>query len=172
MNRDLMSTGSHVYQSRWLPGRLLCESPDELSRALFAATRHWPVSLHLNKGLQGAAAEAIERDRATAINPAVFDAAGLVIVTSAQQCAFPGVPGHEPDMALAAAGARQVGRAMEPIRTLTPDSGSYPNEADYFEPQWQQSFWGANYPRLLEIKQAHDPANLLRVHHGVGSEAT
>jgi hypothetical protein len=25
-------------------------------------------------------------------------------------------------------------------------------------------------PRLLEIKQAYDPANLFRVHHGVGSE--
>jgi FAD/FMN-containing dehydrogenase len=44
------------------------------------------------------------------------------------------------------------------------------NEADYFEPDWQASFWGANYPRLREIKQRYDPANIFRVHHGVGSE--
>jgi hypothetical protein len=59
---------------------------------------------------------------------------------------------------------------MSVIRAITPGAGSYVNETDYFEPDWQDSFWGANYPRLLEIKRSCDPANLLRVHHGVGSE--
>ena len=40
---------------------------------------------------------------------------------------------------------------MDPIRALTAGCGSYVNEADYFEPGWQHSFWGGNYPRLLEI---------------------
>ena len=31
--------------------------------------------------------------------------------------------------------------------------------------------WGANYPRLLAVKQKYDPANFFKVHHGVGSEA-
>jgi FAD/FMN-containing dehydrogenase len=60
---------------------------------------------------------------------------------------------------------------MGPIRALTPGAGTYVNEADYFEPGWQESFWGANYPRLREIKQHYDPANIFRVDHGVGSEA-
>ena len=59
---------------------------------------------------------------------------------------------------------------MDVIRALTPDSGSYLNETDYFEPGWQHSFWGGHYPRLLEIKRRYDPQNLFRVHHGVGSE--
>jgi FAD/FMN-containing dehydrogenase len=169
-NHGEVSQYLHAYQSRWLPGGLFDDSPDGLADALFTATRHWPVSLHFNKGLQGAAAQALARDRATAVNPAVFDAAALVITASAQQYAFPGIPGHEPDLALAAARARQVSGAMDPIRALTAGSGSYVNETDYFEPDWQHSFWGGNYPRLLEIKQAYDPANLFRVHHGVGSE--
>jgi FAD/FMN-containing dehydrogenase len=59
---------------------------------------------------------------------------------------------------------------MEPIRRVTTDSGSYVNETDYFETDWQQSFWGDNYSRLLAIKRRYDPTNLFCVHHGVGSE--
>jgi FAD/FMN-containing dehydrogenase len=59
---------------------------------------------------------------------------------------------------------------MQAIRSVTPNSGSYHNEADYFEPDWQRSFWGTNYERLLEVKHRYDPTNFFRVHHGVGSE--
>jgi FAD/FMN-containing dehydrogenase len=59
---------------------------------------------------------------------------------------------------------------MEPIRAVTQDSGSYVNETDFFEPDWQRSFWGDNYRRLLAVKQRYDPTNVFCVHHGVGSE--
>jgi FAD/FMN-containing dehydrogenase len=48
--------------------------------------------------------------------------------------------------------------------------GSYFNETDYFEENWQQSFWGSNYARLADIKRKYDPNGLFTVHHGVGSE--
>jgi FAD/FMN-containing dehydrogenase len=64
-----------------------------------------------------------------------------------------------------------ITRAMKIIRDATPGSGAYPNEADYFEPDWQRSFWGVNYVRLLAIKKKVDPDNIFRVHHGIGSEA-
>jgi FAD/FMN-containing dehydrogenase len=59
---------------------------------------------------------------------------------------------------------------MNIVRDATPGSGSYLNEDNYFEPDWQTSFWGPNYPRLLDIKRKYDPDNMFRVHHGVGSE--
>jgi hypothetical protein len=159
-----------TYQSRWIPRSLFEEDPGALADALFGASRHWGFELHVNKGLWGTPPDAAERDRATSLNPAAFDAAALLLTASFQEHAFPGVRGHEPDRVAGAAHARQVGEAMSLIRAITPGSGSYLNETDYFEPDWQASFWGANYPRLLEIKRSCDPGNLLRVHHGVGSE--
>ena len=53
---------------------------------------------------------------------------------------------------------------------VTPGGGSYSNEGNYFQDNWQQEFWGANYDRLLRVKKKYDPTNLFSVHKGVGSE--
>ena len=58
--------------------------------------------------------------------------------------------------------AQHVVEAMDVIRTITQIVGSYVNETNYFEPDWQQSFWGTNYPRLLEIKRRYDPTDIFR----------
>jgi FAD/FMN-containing dehydrogenase len=160
----------NAFQSCWLPRRLLDDSPGKLAGTLFEASRHWPVRLDLNKALSGADPEAVTRCRATAMNPAALDAAALVLAVSAQEFTFPGMTGHEPDPAAATTGARGVTEAMRLIRDLVPGAGAYVNECDYFEPDWQSSLWGPNYPRLLDIKRRYDPMNLFHVHHGVGSE--
>ncbi|KAF3044483.1 hypothetical protein E8E11_002449 [Didymella keratinophila] len=59
---------------------------------------------------------------------------------------------------------------MPPLREVTPGGGAYGNEAQIGEPDWQQSFFGKNYARLLELKKKYDPTELFYVHHGVGSE--
>jgi FAD/FMN-containing dehydrogenase len=59
---------------------------------------------------------------------------------------------------------------MRSLREAVPEQGSYVNETDYFEPNWQVAFWGENYPKLLEIKRIYDPHNLFTCHHCVGSE--
>ena len=73
---------------------------------LFAAAQHRGVALHFNKGLAGAAPEAIAAARDTAMNPAVADAFALAISGALGQPAYPGVPGHEPDAAAARSQAR------------------------------------------------------------------
>lgn len=48
--------------------------------------------------------------------------------------------------------------------------GSYLNEANAYETEFQASFWGSNYPRLYRIKQRWDPTGVFIVQRGVGSE--
>lgn len=65
--------------------------------------------------------------------------------------------------------AQRAHDVMEPLRAFTPGSGAYLNEADPWEPDHINSFWGEeNYARLLRIKREVDPSNLLMVHQGVG----
>jgi FAD/FMN-containing dehydrogenase len=162
----------HAYQSWWLPVSLLQkDETTRLSTALFAASRHWKLSLHFNKGLAGSAAEVIDAARDTATNPAVLNAFALLICGAGGPPAYPGIPGHEPDLSIAAANADRVEKAMDEIRKVVPVSGSYLSESNFFEKDWQTSFWGANYARLLTIKSEYDPQGLFFVHNGVGSEA-
>jgi hypothetical protein len=43
-------------------------------------------------------------------------------------------------------------------------------KADAFEPDFQETFWGENYPRLLDIKREIDPSDVLWCTPCVGNE--
>jgi hypothetical protein len=160
-----------AYESLWLPQSLLAdEAQSRLADALFASSRTETVSLHFNKGLAGAPAGAIAAAKDTAINPAALSAFALVIVGGGEGPAYPGIKGHEPDVRAARAGRARVARCMDILRALVPKPGAYFNESNYFEKNWQDAYWGDNYPRLLSIKKAYDPDGLFFVHDGVGSE--
>ena len=167
---DQVFTYWYAYQSRWIPLDLF-EGPGarRLAALLFEASRHWSVGLHFNKGQAGAAEEAVKRGRETSMNPAVYEAAALAIIAATGSGA-PGVPGHEPDKAEGERAKAGVSAAMNVLRDATPGAGSYVNETDYFEEEWQQEFWGKNYERLSQIKRTYDPEDLFFCHHCVGSE--
>jgi FAD/FMN-containing dehydrogenase len=161
----------HGYESLWLPASLLQkEQQKQLADALFAASRHWRVSLHFNKGLAGAPADAVAASRDTAMNPLVLDAFALAIIAGGSPQAYPGVPGHEPDLTSARRQAAAIAKSMDELRKIVPEVGSYVSETNFFEQSWQRSFWGTNYPRLQAVKAKYDPTGLFFVHHGVGSE--
>ncbi len=131
------------YQSRWLPSSLLQNAQRErLVDALFAASRHRPIELHFQKGLAGGSATALAGSRDTATNPDMLDAFVLAIVASEEGPAFPGLPGHEPDIAAGRRDAAAIARAVRELRKIAPDGGSYLPESDYFEPDWQRAYWG------------------------------
>ena len=113
----------HGYQSVWMPGPLIEPANQaQLVDALFAGSRHWRMALHFNKGLAGAPAEEIAAARDTATNPAATDAFALAIIAAAGPPAFPGIAGHEPDVAERARQCRRRSRAaMAELRKLVPE---------------------------------------------------
>ena len=161
----------HGYDSLWLPASLLQENQrGRLRDALFAASRHKKLELHFNKGLAGAAAEAVAASRDTATNPAVLDSFVLVIIAEGERAAYPGLARPAVNVEAARKNKRDIDLAAAELRRIVPNAGSYVSESNYFNRSWQDDYWGANYPRLQRIKRKYDPDGLFFVHHGVGSE--
>lgn len=159
----------HAYASAWIPAAALDPaSRGALIEGLYEASRHWSLTLHVNKGLAGTSDAVRERvRRETATNPAVADSFALAICGAEGGPAYPGVRGFEPDLGLARRQAERVRAAMAAFKARVPARGSYLAEADYFEVDWEEAFWGGNLRRLQRAKAAYDPSNLFRVHHGV-----
>jgi FAD/FMN-containing dehydrogenase len=162
----------HGYESTWLPASLLEEGAQaRLVDSLCAAADQWDVGLHFNKGLAGAPAQALTAARDTATHPGVVDAFALAIIAGGGDAAYPGMPGAKLDQQEARRRAKKIRGAMDLLRKAAPGAGAYVSESDYFQERWQDAYFGANYPRLLKVKQRYDPDGLFTVRHGVGSEA-
>jgi hypothetical protein len=161
----------HGYQSIWLPAALLQrDGQSRFADALFAATRHWAVALHFNKGLAGTNATDVAAAKDTAINPAVLNAFALAIIAGGVPGAYAALAGQPLDLATARKNAEAMGKAAAELRNVVPNADSYVSESNFFAGGWQRSFWGSNYPRLRAVKKKYDPEGLFFVHHGVGSE--
>jgi len=166
---DQVSMFIHGYESLWLPASLL-EAPNRarLADALFAASRHYGVGLHFNKGLAGAPPEVIAAAREAATNPAVLDAFALAIIATGGLPDYPGYPA--PGLAKAHDDARRIDAATAALRPLAPAGGSYVSESNYFNKDWRRAYWGPHYPKLAAIKARYDPDGLFIMHNGVGAE--
>jgi FAD/FMN-containing dehydrogenase len=65
---------------------------------------------------------------------------------------------------------RKITDEVQPIiEAATPGAGAYMNEADFQQRDWEETFYGANYEKLLAVKKKWDPEGLLWVKVGVGS---
>jgi FAD/FMN-containing dehydrogenase len=160
----------HTFQSRWLPIALFGkEKSIELADVLFEASRHHEFALHFNKGLAGASPEALKRSQATSINPVVLESAALAVFAAHSKKNYSETPDHELNKKRLSQ-IEQINAAAKVITEATPNSGSYSNESDYFQKNWQQDFWGEHYGKLLQIKKKYDPDNFFNCHHSVGSE--
>jgi hypothetical protein len=101
------------------------------------------------------------RGGGNAVNPAWRSA----IVRPAAEKSFPGV-----NAALLAQSKADFLRFGQSFRKLAPFGGTYANEADVNTPDPHFAFYGANYPRLLQIKLAVDPSGVFWCKDCVGSE--
>ncbi|CAE8734411.1 unnamed protein product [Polarella glacialis] len=57
------------------------------------------------------------------------------------------------------------------LDALLVGSGSYYNEGDYSDEDWQNRYWGFNYAELKRTKSKYDPGNVFTCHQCVGSDA-
>lgn len=159
----------YTYQSWYLPINLF--DPQSLAQTadtFYQVSRLAPVSIQINKGLAGASEQALDLTKQTSMHPGVYDAGALAIMSYSTDKPQLGQSTMSPEVKQR---VDNIYKAMGMIKALAPNAGTYANEADYFEPNWQQAFWGGNYPRLLEIKNKYDPNGLFYCHHCVGSES-
>jgi FAD/FMN-containing dehydrogenase len=159
------------FETLWLPASLLQgDQQQRLADALYAASRRFFFEIQFDKGLAGAPDEAVAASRDTATNPAVLTAFGLALMGIFGPPVYPGVSGYASDVSDARAEAAIIANAMGELRKVAPESAAYVSESNFFEKDWQRSYWGTNYERLRAIKRQYDPDGLFFVHHGVGSE--
>ena len=157
----------HGYQSAWLPASLLEENRQQsLVEALFAATRRHCTRTRAG----GRPAEAIAAARQTATNPAVLDAFALIICAAEGPPAYPGLPGHEPDLTTARNNAEAIDKAMHEVRTLLPSIGSYLAESDFSQRRGGTRFGDRTTQNSWPSRTRTIQTGLFVVHHGVGSE--
>ena len=170
-NTDEAGTFWHGYASTWMPQTLL--EPANRARlvdAWFAASRHWQVAFHFNKGLAGSTDAVRAAARQTATNPEVADAFALAISGMDGPSVYPPLPQEKGMLLFARGDQASIHKASELLREAAPGAGCYMSECDYFNPDWQRASWGPHAERLEQIKHRYDPDGLFIVHHGVGSE--
>ncbi|RKO86985.1 hypothetical protein BDK51DRAFT_37577 [Blyttiomyces helicus] len=153
------SQGGHL-SSRLFDASLLANNASAVASAMMAvrpADGSAVIGHLVGAGAIGSKFDADE----TSTNPAWRTSPLHVVVTNSWQ-----------DLASANAGADAFERAANASARLAEVAGqaSYHNEAFSAEENWQELFWGSNYPRLKQIKDVVDSEGLFVCHHCVGSE--
>lgn len=57
---------------------------------------------------------------------------------------------------------------MPLTESITPESGTYLNECNFAEPEWQKQFYGENYEALKDVKNRWDKRDFLMLLRGWG----
>lgn len=159
------------FASRLVPHTMFddAQSIDAVSRAMWAG--HDLLNQPLQSGPAAALSEspvAILGDmpyatrsavNETGANPALYAATWHVMYSVAWPTHF--------DAETTAAIEAGIHAATGPLTDIGV-TGSYQNEGDAYEEDWQQAFFGYKYDQLLDIKQKYDPANFFNSWRGVG----
>lgn len=148
---------------RFLPKRLF-SSPENIEKVVDAVVNSMQFSFE--KGTGGAAQlyatgplNHPDNSR-TGVNPAWRDAMWEVIMG--------GVWTSETPEPIRDHIRNTISTSIGPYKALTPGGGCYMNEGDWTEEDWQQTFFGSNYGRLLQVKRIYDPTGLFNCWKCVG----
>uniref|UniRef100_A0A0W0EZJ3 Putative FAD binding domain-containing protein n=1 Tax=Moniliophthora roreri TaxID=221103 RepID=A0A0W0EZJ3_MONRR len=140
--------------TRLLPRRVMDSDYAKIAEALVALPGGAAVA-----SVSGGAVSEVNPDSA-GLNPAWRDTASLI---SIGENWADGSNGDE---------IKQVQETLRNrsalLESLSPDAGTYFNEASLYEPNPRHVFLGSHYDKLLSIKQIYDPEELFIVAAGVG----
>ena len=163
----LSSGGSVNYvPGNWILPRANWEDPAKFN-ATFAAIRNHSSSGRLIFGYHQAPRNRANVDNA--VSPAFRHAISFLILSS-------GIPppADNPTIAQVKAATDDLINIILPaFRAVAPESangGSYLNEANPDQPNWQAAFYGKHYEKLLGIKGKYDPGHVFYAPTAVGSE--
>ncbi|KAM3553933.1 hypothetical protein ARSEF4850_006693 [Beauveria asiatica] len=160
-NADAEPVGDSKHLVSRLLGRdALTSDERSLGEALLAGTGPGGLSTFFLVGGRGVQ-EAKPAGGSNAVN-SHWRSAYVHTITAAQGVPF--------DKAATDRNLKELEEAWAPVRKISPSSGAYLNEASIFEPNFQDSFWGTNYPRLAQIKSKVDPHDVFWCAPCVGNE--
>lgn len=140
--------------SRLIPRKVILEKPKELNAVIRKLTLEIGAVQEMTIGVK------TPSNNNNAVNPAWRDADIFFLISELL-----------PEYTAAGIDDRLTHGWADLLREVAPNSGTYMNEADVYEVNWQQSFYGDHYPRLLEIKHKYDPHAVFYGTTMVGSEA-
>ncbi|KAL1606351.1 hypothetical protein SLS60_003753 [Paraconiothyrium brasiliense] len=148
---------------RFLPKRLFSK-PESVEKLVDAVVTAMQFSLQHGGGgaaqLYATGPFSHPVNSGTGVNPAFRDALWEVIMGGIWTSNTPDSIRHQIRNTISA--------SVEPFKALTPGGGCYMNEGDWTEDNWQQTFFGSNYDRLLEVKRLFDPTGLFNCWKCVG----
>jgi hypothetical protein len=155
-----------VVPSNWLLPRRNWESPAKFNATL-QAMRTYVDAGRILRGYHQEPGKRAGSGADNAVHPAFRETLSMLILGAR-------VPSQTPTTAEVKTSSLEMRDEIIPLfRSVAPESeggGQYSNEGNVDEPGWQESFYGSNYGRLLEIKRKWDPARVFYATTGVGSD--
>ncbi|KAJ5253939.1 hypothetical protein N7524_011119 [Penicillium chrysogenum] len=152
-----LAVGSYQYGGRLIPRKTLEQNSNGMASALRNITQAGVIAVGVGMNVSAPV------NVSNAVFPALRNAAVTMQI---------GTPWNEtaPWSQMLADQRKMTTEYVPQLEAVTPDSGCYQNEANFRQPNWKQTFFGSNYPRLLAVKRKWDPSSFFYALKAVGSD--
>ncbi|KAJ5375636.1 FAD-binding type 2 [Penicillium concentricum] len=153
-----LAVANYQYGGRLIPRKTLEQNPNGMGSALRNLTQAGVIAVGVGMDVSAPV------NVSNAVFPALRNAAVTMQI---------GTPWNEtaPWSKMLEGQYKMTTEYVPQLEAVTPDSGCYQNEANFRQPNWKQTFFGNNYPRLLAVKRKWDPSSFFYALKAVGSDA-
>ncbi|PCG96567.1 FAD-binding, type 2 [Penicillium occitanis (nom. inval.)] len=152
-----LGVGEYQYGGRLIPRDTLDSNPAGIAAAIRNITENGVIAVGVGLDVSNPG------DVYNAIFPAFRSAAVTMQIGTAWNETAPWAD-------MVADQWRMTNEFVPQLEAVTPGSGCYQNEANFRQPDWQNTFFGSNYDALLKVKQKYDPDYFFYALKAVGSD--